>query len=305
MTLVSPFPQESASYDERKEKYCCDKPNLLKRDGYYVCSNCGETHYRVLSDLPTKTFSLEDERNRRQTEKVYSPYGPRTVIKGTRDGNGNYLKAEDKAKFKRLAKINRGLINGYERNLWVSLPKFNKMQTQLNIPKYVSDDAFKIYTIAAKRKLTIGRSINGLLSAATYIALRAHGITRTMSEVLKVTDIDRKDLLKCFKVLHKEVLPELKLELKRFNAFDYINNFRERLGLSMECRNMAIKLIKQSYKKGLRPSGKDPKGIAAAGLYICAKLNDEHKTQKQICKIAKISEVTLRMRLKDIEKYTS
>ena len=48
--------------------------------------------------------------------------------------------------------------------------------------------------------------------------------------------------------------------------------------------------------------GKDPRGIAAAALYLACKIRDERCTQKDIAEAAGITEVTLRNRLKDLEK---
>ena len=47
--------------------------------------------------------------------------------------------------------------------------------------------------------------------------------------------------------------------------------------------------------------GKDPRGIAAAALYMACKANDEKRTQKGIAEAAGSTEVTLRNRLKDLE----
>jgi len=47
--------------------------------------------------------------------------------------------------------------------------------------------------------------------------------------------------------------------------------------------------------------GKDPKGLAAAALYIAAKPTAERKTQTEISEIARVTEVTLRTRAKQIK----
>ncbi|MHA1150654.1 MAG: hypothetical protein ACTSR8_20730 [Promethearchaeota archaeon] len=64
---------------------------------------------------------------------------------------------------------------------------------------------------------------------------------------------------------------------------------------------MIQKEIKRCEDKGLNFSGKDPKGIAAASIYLSSKNTNEFRTQKEICQVAHISEITLRMRLKEIK----
>ncbi len=48
--------------------------------------------------------------------------------------------------------------------------------------------------------------------------------------------------------------------------------------------------------------GKDPRGMAAAALYLACKINDVKATQKDIAYAAGTTEVTLRNRLRDLER---
>jgi transcription initiation factor TFIIIB Brf1 subunit/transcription initiation factor TFIIB len=50
-------------------------------------------------------------------------------------------------------------------------------------------------------------------------------------------------------------------------------------------------------------TGKDPKGFAAALLFLTAKNTEESRTQSQISQIARITEVTLRTRAKQIKQH--
>jgi len=47
-------------------------------------------------------------------------------------------------------------------------------------------------------------------------------------------------------------------------------------------------------------SGRGPAGIAAAGLYVSALLNNEKKTQREVADVAGITEVTIRNRYKEL-----
>ena len=61
-------------------------------------------------------------------------------------------------------------------------------------------------------------------------------------------------------------------------------------------------MLSNANKNGLNRVGKDPKGLAASVIYMAAKINNERKTQEEVADIAKITEVTLRSRIKDIKK---
>ena len=46
--------------------------------------------------------------------------------------------------------------------------------------------------------------------------------------------------------------------------------------------------------------GRAPQGIAAACVYISSQLTDEHRTQSEIARTAKVTEVTIRNRYKEL-----
>ncbi|MFX1329657.1 MAG: transcription initiation factor IIB family protein [Promethearchaeota archaeon] len=285
---------------KKKEQECCSNPNIISSNGYNVCNNCGTVQSRIISYKPTNKIFLDRKITYRNTEPVHSPIGPRTIIKGNLDGKGNFLSPKALTCYKRLSRINRGLVNGLERNLWIAIPKLNQIRTRFNLPNYVTEDAFRIYISAAKKKLTLGRTINGILSVSIYLALKFYGLPIILEELLFALQISKKKFVYCYKAIVNKILPDLNFRIKNFTPQDFINKFYDELDLSINCRNRAIKIVEESKQKGLNTSGKDPKGIAAASLYISSKKNDEFRTQKQICKIASVSEITLRMRLKEI-----
>lgn len=61
-------------------------------------------------------------------------------------------------------------------------------------------------------------------------------------------------------------------------------------------------MLKKATENGLTRIGKDPRGLAASVIYMAAKDNNERKTQAEVSEVAKITEVTLRSRNKDIKK---
>jgi transcription initiation factor TFIIB len=284
---------------------CCDSPKLSQEDGFYVCLNCGFVYSRILDDSPRRAFTQEEIQKRKSTERVYSPIGPRTIIKGSRDARGTLLSPKYKSKFNRLAKIHRSLTTSYERNLWIALPNLQRLQKRLGIPDAVAEDALRIYTQTVKKKLTMGRSIDTLLSASIFAALRVHGIPRTAEEITKVAQIPKKKVIKSYRLILMEVLPKLGLKVTHFSSERYVDKFNEELKLSMKCRNIAVKLIEKARSSGFDSAGKDPKGIAAAAIYIGSKICNENRTQKEISKLARVTEVTLRMRVKDLQKFAN
>ena len=294
-------------FEDDEEASCCDNPKMSEEDGFHVCLNCGFVYSRIISTSPRirdHEFPLEEKiHEKKSDERVYSPIGPRTIIRGSRDARGTLLSPKYKSKFNKLAKIHRSLTTSYDRNLWIALPKLQSLQKKLGISDPVIEDALRIYSQTVKRKLTMGKSIDILLLASIFCALRVHGILSTVEEITKGTQIPKKKVIKSYRLIMVEILPNLNLKVQHFTADRYVDNFFDELNLSMKCRNLSQKVIEIANQEGFDSAGKDPKGIAAASIYICSKLCNENRTQKEISNLAQVTEVTLRMRVKDLMKY--
>ncbi len=295
--------KDKGNFDKKEEEFCCDSPKISEELGFYVCLNCGLVYDRILDDSPRRAFTQEEIQKRKSNERVYSPIGPRTIIRGSRDARGILLSPKYKSKFNRLAKIHRSLTTSYERNLWIALPNLQRLQKRLGISDTVAEDALRIYTQTVKKKLTMGRSIDTLLAASIFCALRVHGIPRTVEEITKVAQIPKKKVIKSYRLILMEILPKLNLKVQHFTPDRYVDRFNSELKLSMQCRNIAVSIIKTASDNGFNSAGKDPKGIAAAAIYIGSRSCNENRTQKEISKLARVTEVTLRMRVKDLMKF--
>jgi len=295
--------RQNDNFFDHDEEECCDSVKLIEENGYVVCLNCGCVYYQIFDDSPRRAFTQEEVRKRKKNEPVYSPIGPRTVIKGQRDARGMLLTPKYKSQFNRLAKIHRSLTTSFERNLWIALPNLQRLQKVLGIPDTVAEDALRIYTFTVKEKLTMGRSIDTLLTASIFAALRVHGIPRTIDEIVKIAQLPKKKVVKSYRLIFMEVLPKLQLKVQYFEPERYVDKFIEDLHLSMKIRNYAIKVIETAKKNGFVIAGKDPKGISCAAIYLGAKKFNEPRTQKEISDLSNITEVTLRMRCKDLLKF--
>jgi transcription initiation factor TFIIB len=289
---------------KERESDCCSSPALSEDNGFMVCINCGVVFEQVFDNSPRRAFTADEITNRKSAEPVYSPIGPRTVIRGNTDSKGSLLNSQEQMKFNRLGKIQRSLTSSFERNLWIALPNFQRIQERLGIPETVVKDAIRIYQLAVKEKLTMGRSIDILMAASIFASFKIHSIPRVVEEILTSVDTPKKSVVKCYRLLLMRILPQLKVRINNMDAMRYTEKFGEELKLPMPIRQNAISLIKKAKSKGLLVEGKDPKGLAAAAIYISATMNNLHKTQNEIAQLAHVTEVTLRMRYRDLQRYT-
>ncbi|MHA1855863.1 MAG: transcription initiation factor IIB [Promethearchaeota archaeon] len=284
------------------EKCCTDPDIIVTDDGFLVCRNCGVVISQELVSTERRAYTADEVRNRRRTEPRWRTYGPRTIIGLNKvDSKGNHLDSKRTQLFNRLSKIQGSLINSIERNFWESKPKLTNLCLKLQIPDFIQESAWSIYSQVAKKKLTMGRSIESFVTASLYAAIRIHNFPRLLEEIVDVAIISIRSVHRSLGLIVRLVLPEMGLRYKPISPSPLIYRFGAELNLSIKTQRHAFDLLKTASHYGLAKMGKDPKGIAAAVLYLAAKNKGEKRTQTQIASIARITEVTLRTRAKQIK----
>ncbi|MFX1588881.1 MAG: transcription initiation factor IIB family protein [Promethearchaeota archaeon] len=281
---------------------CCEDPCIEERDGNKVCLNCGVIFERTYVGNERRAYTVEEIQSRRRTEPRWRDFGPRTMLPSTKtDSKGKSIGPKEQALFSRLSKIQNSLISSIERNFWEAKPKLKMLTSKLNIPEYISETAWKVYSIVAKKKLTMGRSINGFIAGSLYAAIRVHDFPRLLDEVCEASLTPRRTVHKSLAMIIREVLPELGLRYQPITAESLVFRFGNELNLPMNIQKYAIDMLRKASENGLKRTGKDPKGLAAACIYISAKDHGSRKTQSLVADVAKITEVTLRSRAKQIK----
>ena len=147
----------------------------------------------------------------------------------------------------------------------------------------------------------MGRSIDSLVAASIYAAIKIHGLPRTLNEISKVTQIPVKTIAKSYRLLAQYIEESTPKEITDLKV-QYISRFGEDLKLSPAVQKRAIDMLKIAEDEGMVLTGKNPKGLASAALYLAAKELGEPRSQFEISKTSSISEVTLRNRAKNIKK---
>jgi transcription initiation factor TFIIB len=280
---------------------CCESPCVKNKSGNRVCTNCGTIIGQVYVLNERRAYTIEEIKKRRQTEPSWRDYGPRTILPSIKmDSKGKLLNNNKRIKFSRLSKIQRSLITSRERNYWEAKPKLKMYVSRLNIPKYIQETAWRIYVEVAKKKLTMGRSIDGFVAASLYAAIRIHEFPRLLDDVSDAAKVPNRTLFRSLSMVIYEILPDLGLEYHPISTERLIYAFGNKLKLPIEIQIEAVRRLKYISKKILC-FGKDPKGLASAMLYVVAKETLYKKTQAEVALVAKVSEVTIRSRVKDIK----
>lgn len=299
------FKQPNRFDDGEDDQPCCPQPEIIvSRDGMRVCQNCGMTFGQAFVDSERRAYTNEEVASRRRTEPKWRSFGPRTVITGVgTDARGHHLEARKQALYSRLSKIQGSLVSSLERNFWEAKPKLNALALKLSIPSQIVETGWKIYTEVARQKLTMGRSIDGFVAASLYAAIRIHNFPRLLEEIIETGVIPLRSVHRSLGLIVRQVFPVLKMKYRPVTTRSLVFRFGNELKLSMATQTSAADMLMESKKRGLKSMGKDPKGLAAAALYMACKTAAEKRTQAQIAEVARITEVTLRTRVKQIRSY--
>lgn len=214
-----------------------------------------------------------------------------------RDSHGKDLTPKRRAQIYRLRKWQRRIrvSDATERNLAFALSEIDRMSSHLGLPRNVREAAAVIYRRAVEERLIRGRSIEGVAAAALYAACRECKVPRTLDEIADVSRVSKKEIGRSYRFIARELL----IHLRPTSPTDYIPRFGSELGLSGEVQSKAIELLKEATKKGLT-SGRGPTGVAAAAIYIASVLYGERRTQRDVADVARVTEVTVRNRYKEL-----
>lgn len=272
--------------------------------GETICIDCGYVVEEKIEDRGPEWRAFNNEQREKRV-RVGAPLtftihdkGLSTIIDWRdRDTYGKNLSPGERAKVYRLRKWQRRsrVSNATERNLAFALSELSKMSAALNLPKNILETASVIYRKAVKKQLIRGRSIQGVTSAAIYMACRQCGIARTLGEVAQISLVSKKEIGRSYRFM----LKELNTFVPPSTPAYYISRFSNQLGLIGNVEAIAIRIL--DVARDLRlTSGRGPLGIAAAATYIASTLINDRRTQRELAEQANVTEVTIRNRYKEL-----
>ncbi len=265
-----------------------------------VCTRCGFVVTTKLADRGPewRAFTPED---RKVKVRVGAPQTFRIHDKALstkiswRDIIG--YSPEKRAQLFRLQKWQKRsrVSDSSERNLAEALSEINRLCDSLNLPRNIGESAAIAYRKVVKKRLTRGRSIRVLATAAVYVACRQSRMVRTLTELSEASGIDRKEIASGYRFLIKK----LDIFAPTMRPNQYITKLSNQLGLNGATEGFAHKILRGAKKQRLT-SGRGAKGISASTCYIASTISGERRTQREIAEAADVTEVTIRNRYREM-----
>ena len=280
----------------------CGKRDFVtdNETGEIFCKKCGYVIPEQVNETNSIPYNVEECSTGSPTSLAKHDMGLSTVI-GSRntDSTGKPLSTSMK-KHVRALKLHDGRSLGNpsaDRSFRIAFNHLLKLKDKLTLSDIIIEDAARIYRKAVEKNLIRGRSISALMSAAAYIACRDAEIPRNLKDVERASNIKRKDIAKCYRVLVKE----LELKIPVTDSVQYISRIAGKISILEKTKRYAIKILKAVYDNGMA-AGKDPMGLAAGALYLACIENGENVTQRVISQSANVTEVTIRNRYQGLQK---
>jgi len=294
--------------DEKIDNTCprCGSTNLVSdpENGEMVCADCGLVVEDELIDRGPewRAFTADEKQSRTRTGLgiSYTLYdkGLSTVFNGNRDAQGNRLKDETRIKMGRLRKYdNRSKFDEtWRRNLSIAMAELDRMAAALYLPQSVKEQAAFIYRRALKMDLIRGRSIDAFVAASIYAACRQSKVPRPLKEITRTSTREHSEVARTYRLL----IREMKLKMPVDDPMKFIPSIASKLNLRRDTEQYAIDILRRAQERQ-ELTGKDPRGVAAAALYMACIDNNDKRIQKDVAEAAGTTEVTLRNRLRGLE----
>ncbi|MHA2379101.1 MAG: transcription initiation factor IIB [Candidatus Thorarchaeota archaeon] len=283
----------------------CGSTESIYENGELVCTQCGLvlTDHRIDTGPEWRAFTADERNARARTGAPISlaihDKGLSTMIDWRdHDSTGKRFTASQRAQIYRLRKWQRRtrVHSSLERNLAQAMTELDRLSSQMGLTKTIRENAASLY-----RKLILGRyvksrSIDAMVGAAVYAACRLLESPRSLEEIAEHSRVTKKKLGASYRLL----VTKLGIRMPVLEPANYIPRLVSDLGLPGEVQKKALEIIEQAKASRGLVTGRDPRGLASAAIYIASIVTNNRVTQRQIAQASGVTEVTIRNRYKEL-----
>lgn len=290
------------------EKCECGNEETVTEEGRIYCNECGmELEISPSMGPERRTFNREqwEETTRTGPQSTPTVHDRRlsTVIGWeNKDSHGQRIgrTEEERSHLYKLRKWQKRIriSDAKEANLARALSELDRLADSLKLQSVMKENAASVYRKALEKKFTRGRHIRPVVAACIWYSIRQYEIPRKLSEVSSVSNLQNKDIFRCYRFLINELGQQMPLQ----DYSKYVSKICNLIGASPKAERIGIKISELTKKYGLK-GGKSPFGLSAACVYFASRLTGERLTQREIAQKADVSEVTVRNRYKEIEMH--
>ena len=302
--------RDGIGIDEDAPKSSCPECGAIEiiRDnikGEVICAGCGLvlSDHRIDTGPEWRAFTSAERDSRARTGAPASyaihDKGLSTMIDWRdRDGKGGSFSASQRAQIFRLRKwqIRTRVHSSLDRNLAQAMTEIDRLSSQLSLSPSLKEHAARRYRKLSAGRLGRSRSIDATAAAAVYAACRHRGSPRSLEEIAEHSREDKKKIAAHYRML----VTKLKIRMPISSPGMYVPRFISELNLPRGVQRTTMDILTRAKEVRGLVTGRDPRGLAAAAIYVAAIMNDCRVTQRKISKVSGVTEVTIRNRYKEL-----
>jgi transcription initiation factor TFIIB len=275
--------------------------------GEKICAACGLviSDHRIDTGPEWRAFTADekDARSRTGAPTNYAIHdkGLSTMIDWRdHDSQGKRFTAKKRSEIYRLRKwqIRTRVHSSVDRNLAQAMSELDRLASQLGLTRSIKELAALLYRKLIIRRLARSRSIDAMVGASIYAACRLRSAPRSLEEISRHSRVSKKKIGQHYRLL----VERLGLRMPVSEPANYVPRFITQLGLPGKVQRRVLEILEDAKKQRSLITGRDPRGLAAAAIYIASILEDSRVTQRDIAMAAGVTEVTVRNRYKELVK---
>ncbi|XP_069590188.1 transcription factor IIIB 90 kDa subunit [Ranitomeya imitator] len=177
--------------------------------------------------------------------------------------------------------------------------QIHNLGVQLQLNKHCLDTAFNFFKMAVSKHLTRGRKMTHVIAACLYLVCRTEGTPHMLLDLSDLLQVNVYILGKTFLLLARELC----INAPAIDPCLYIPRFAHLLEFgdkNHEVSMTALRLV-QRMKRDWMHTGRRPSGLCGAALLVASRMHDFRRTIKEVIRVVKVCESTLRKRLTEFE----
>ncbi|XP_067411039.1 transcription factor IIIB 90 kDa subunit isoform X3 [Emydura macquarii macquarii] len=183
--------------------------------------------------------------------------------------------------------------------------QIHHLGNQLQLNQHCLDTAFNFFKMAVSKHLTRGRKMTHVIAACLYLVCRTEGTPRILSLLSKMKvvvffgSVNVYVLGKTFLLLARELC----INAPAIDPCLYIPRFAHMLEFGAKNQKVSMTALRllQRMKRDWMHTGRRPSGLCGAALLVAARMHDFRRTVKEVIRVVKVCESTLRKRLTEFE----
>ena len=301
--------KSNASIDTQTLCSICKRRDKIVTDpesGEIICSNCGmiladkveDTRHSELRIFDQERINNTISRTGAPTSLASHDMGLATIVgKDDKDASGKKIDPSVLYTMQRLRTwdFRLQLNSRSNRSLREAFMLLDTLKDKLGLSDAAIENTAYLYRKAQQRQFLRGRTIPSVICAATYIACRDLGISKTTKDIAIASNVKRKSIAR----IYRQLMLELDYKVPNIDPVKCIAKVANKANLTEKTKRQAINIMHKVTENEIS-AGKDPMGLAATVLYISSIKTGESISQKEISGVAGVTEVTLRNRFKDL-----